>query len=51
MIYKKIPKYKTFRFVWDGQINFTTKGLKQLLSKYYKNYLEELKIEEIKKEE
>jgi len=51
MIYKKIPKYKTFRFVWDGQINFTPEGLIYVLSKYYKNYLEELKIEEIKKEE
>ena len=51
MIYKKTPKYKTFRFVWDGQINFTVKGLKYILDKFYKNYLKELKIEEIKTEE
>ena len=29
MIYKKIPKYKIFRFTWNGQINFTSKGLKK----------------------
>lgn len=51
MIYKKIPKYKIFRFTWDGQLNFTAKGLQDLLSKHYQKYVKDLKIEEIKKEE
>ncbi len=51
MIYKKIPKYKIFRFTWNGQLNFTPEGLKRLLIKHYQKYVKDLKIEEIKKEE
>ncbi len=48
LIPKKIFKTKIFKFVWDGQINFTEKGLLFAINKYYKKYFKQITIQEIK---